>query len=156
MLERILDKEGFEERRLFGDTYQNTSNIAKVQQALGEIGYNPGKIDGKIGDKTRSAVKAFQKDYGLKVSGYVDKKTWVELNKTYEKELLPFEKISIKKIQTALKNAGFDPGPIDGKSGPKTKKAIKEFQELKGLTQDREIGPKAWEELREYLLRGGE
>ena len=154
LLERILDKEGFEEKRLLGDTYQYTSKIIKLQKTLREIGYNPGGIDGKMGDKTRSAVKVFQKDYGLKVSGCVDNKTWVELNKTYEKELLPFEKISIKKIQAALKNAGFDPGPIDGKSGPKTKKAIKEFQKSKGLTQDGEIGPKAWEELRKYLLEG--
>ncbi len=153
LLERILDKEGFEERRLFGDTYQYTSKIIKLQKALREIGHNPGRIDGKIGDKTRSAIKVFQKDYGLKVSGYVDKKTWVELNKAWEKEFLPFEKISIKKIQTALKNAGFDPGLIDGKAGSKTKKAVKEFQESKGLTQDGEIGHKAWEELRKYLLK---
>jgi peptidoglycan hydrolase-like protein with peptidoglycan-binding domain len=110
LLERILDREGFEERRLFGDSYQYTSKIIKLQRGLREIGYNLGVIDGKIGDKTRSAVKTFQKDYGLKVTGYVDKKTWVELNKAYEKEYLSFEKITIKKVQTALKNAGFDPG----------------------------------------------
>lgn len=153
LLERSLDKEGFEERRLFGNTYQHTSKITKLQMALAEIGYNPGGIDGKIGDKTRSAVKIFQKDYGLKVSGYVDKKTWVQLNKTYQKELLPFENISIKKIQTALENAGFDPGPIDGKSGPKTKRAIKEFRKSKDLTQDGEVDPKTWGELRKYLLQ---
>lgn len=33
-----------------------------------------------------------------------------------------------KKIQQALKNAGFDPGPIDGFFGPLTRAAIKRFQ----------------------------
>ena len=36
-------------------------------------------------------------------------------------------------IQKALKNAGYDPGPVDGSLGGKTVQAIKSYQRRKGL-----------------------
>jgi peptidoglycan hydrolase-like protein with peptidoglycan-binding domain len=39
----------------------------------------------------------------------------------------------IKKVQQALKDKGQDPGEIDGVMGPKTKEALKAFQEKEGL-----------------------
>jgi len=60
---------------------------------------------------------------------------------------------SSKDIQTALKNAGFYTGTIDGKIGPKTKKAIEEFQAAKGLKADGKVGPKTWAELAKYLAQ---
>lgn len=58
-----------------------------------------------------------------------------------------------KDIQRALKNAGFDIGAIDGKIGPKTKKAIEDFQRSKGLKVDGKVGPKTWAELEKYLIQ---
>jgi len=60
-------------------------------------------------------------------------------------------KPSPKDIQTALKNAGFYTGGIDGKIGPMTKKAIEDFQKAKGLQVDGKVGPKTWEVLSPYL-----
>lgn len=56
-----------------------------------------------------------------------------------------------KDIQTALKNASFYSGEVDGKIGPMTRKAIREFQTSKGLTADGKVGPKTWVELEKYL-----
>lgn len=58
-----------------------------------------------------------------------------------------------KDIQTALKNAGFYTGSIDGKIGPKTKSAIMEFQKAKALKADGKVGPKTWAELEKYLVQ---
>lgn len=58
-----------------------------------------------------------------------------------------------KDIQRALKNAGFDVGTIDGKIGPKTKKAIEDFQRSKGLKVDGKVGPMTWSELEKYLIQ---
>ncbi|MCX5686978.1 MAG: peptidoglycan-binding domain-containing protein [Candidatus Omnitrophica bacterium] len=58
-----------------------------------------------------------------------------------------------KDIQTALKNAGFYTGAIDGKIGPKTKSAILEFQKAKALKADGKVGPKTWAELEKYLVQ---
>ncbi len=54
-------------------------------------------------------------------------------------------------IQTALKNANFYTGAIDGQIGPTTKKAIKAFQEANNLQADGKIGPKTWAVLGKYL-----
>ncbi len=67
----------------------------------------------------------------------------------------PQEKITSrptpKKIQIALRNAGFYKGPIDGRIGPKTKKATREFQRANGLTPDGVVGKKTWRKLSKYL-----
>ena len=54
-------------------------------------------------------------------------------------------------IQSALKNAGFYTGEIDGKIGPKTKKAIEAFQKANNLKVDGRIGHKTWELLKTHL-----
>lgn len=56
-----------------------------------------------------------------------------------------------KDIQTALKNAGYDPGKIDGKIGPETTSAIKAFQKYNGLKDDGIVGQKTWNLLSKYL-----
>ncbi len=56
-----------------------------------------------------------------------------------------------QEIQTALANAGYYKGSIDGKVGPKTKKAIEEFQKANGLKADGKVGPKTWEALSQHL-----
>ncbi len=58
---------------------------------------------------------------------------------------------SVKEIQAALKNAGFYAGSIDGKLGPKSMKAVEEFQKANGLAVDGKVGPKTWAALSKYL-----
>ena len=60
------------------------------------------------------------------------------------------EKPSMQDIQQALKNADLYEGKIDGISGPKTRKAIEDFQSQKGLKADGKVGPKTWQKLKEY------
>jgi murein L,D-transpeptidase YcbB/YkuD len=60
-------------------------------------------------------------------------------------------KPSITEIQTALKNAGYYSGSIDGKKGPLTKKATEEFQKANGLEADGKVGPKTWAALSAHL-----
>jgi len=59
--------------------------------------------------------------------------------------------MSIIGVQKALKNAGFNPGPIDGKMGARTKAAIIEFQKANGLEPDGKVGPKTWARLQGFL-----
>ncbi|MFC1675215.1 peptidoglycan-binding protein, partial [Candidatus Omnitrophota bacterium] len=61
---------------------------------------------------------------------------------------------TVRKIQMALKSAGLYEGKIDGKRGPKTQKAIRDFQESLGLKVDGVVGPKTWEKLSGYLKVG--
>jgi len=58
---------------------------------------------------------------------------------------------TVHKIQTALKNAGYYTGLVDGKKGPMTKKAIEDFQRANNLGVDGKVGPKTWIVLSPYL-----
>ena len=49
---------------------------------------------------------------------------------------------SVREIQQALKDKGFDPGGIDGVWGRKTIAAVKQFQSEQHLTIDGIVGPK--------------
>ncbi|MBI3601974.1 MAG: peptidoglycan-binding protein [Candidatus Omnitrophica bacterium] len=59
--------------------------------------------------------------------------------------------VSVKNVQTALKNAGVYSGKIDGKAGSATKEAIIEFQQEHHLTADGVLGRKTWGLLKSYL-----
>jgi hypothetical protein len=50
----------------------------------------------------------------------------------------------VSQLQSDLKSEGFPPGPIDGIFGPKTLKAVCEFQQARGLSVDGIVGPLTW------------
>lgn len=52
----------------------------QIQRALKNAGFYNGPVDGKIGPKTKDAIKAFQKANGLKADGVVGKRTAEKLN----------------------------------------------------------------------------
>jgi peptidoglycan hydrolase-like protein with peptidoglycan-binding domain len=58
---------------------QAQPTVKDVQVALKNAGYDPGKIDGIMGPKTREAIMAFQKTHSLKLTGKADEATWALL-----------------------------------------------------------------------------
>lgn len=46
--------------------------VAMVQQRLRQRGYNPGTADGRAGPQTQMAIRAFQRDVGMKPDGEID------------------------------------------------------------------------------------
>ena len=60
-------------------------------------------------------------------------------------------RLSNKQVQKALKNAGYYTGPVDGRIGKKTRRAIKDFQKASGLAVDGIVGKETRTYLRKYL-----
>jgi type IV secretory pathway VirB10-like protein len=54
--------------------------VRLLQQALAELGYKPGRVDGKLGTKTRQALERFQRKAGLEPDGIAGPKTLRALN----------------------------------------------------------------------------
>ena len=54
---------------------------------------------------------------------------------------------TVRAAQQALKDKGFDPGPVDGINGPQTQAAVKSFQEKQNLDADGHLGPKTLDSL---------
>lgn len=61
------------------------------------------------------------------------------------------DKPTNEQIQQALKGAGLYDGPVDGKIGPKSKKAIRKFQIQNDLTVDGKVGRKTWSKMQPFL-----
>ncbi len=55
-------------------------DVYQIQKKLADLGYNPGQLDGIWGQKTKEAVKAFQRDNGLAASGEIDQATKAKLD----------------------------------------------------------------------------
>ncbi|MEO3789927.1 L,D-transpeptidase family protein [Nonomuraea sp. B10E15] len=53
--------------------------VTWMQERLTELGYRPGKVDGKYGGTTLAAVWAFQKVNGIKPTSTVARRTWEAL-----------------------------------------------------------------------------
>lgn len=58
---------------------------------------------------------------------------------------------TVKQMQIALLNAGYNPGPVDGRMGKQTKDAVKAFQKANNLTADGKVGKQTWALLRPHL-----
>lgn len=63
--------------------------------------------------------------------------------------------VTVKQLQLALREAGCNPGKIDGSMGPNTVTAIKTFQRNTGLTPDGVVGPKTWAMLQTVTHQAG-
>lgn len=160
-------KEAREEKEIFGFLDGYNHKIKEAQGYLMNAGFNPGPIDGKMQRNTRTVIKNFQKDNGLKITGFIDTETWKKLG-SYKNAVKVVEKGNkksdplryysstlegVKKLQQALENSGFDPGPIDGKIGSRTRKAIMDFQYAKGLSGNGTIDSKTLEALTKYFTK---
>ena len=60
-------------------------DVIELQTLLNELGYNL-DVDGKFGDKTKNAVKMFQRSKGLTEDGVVGEQTWDALKKSAGEE----------------------------------------------------------------------
>ncbi len=47
------------------------ATVSDLQLRLKTLGYDPGPADGQLGPKTRAAIRAYQRDAGLKADGMV-------------------------------------------------------------------------------------
>ena len=99
------------------------SEVKQLQKNLIGMGYLDGSADGVYGAKTKTAVKEFQKDFGLGADGAAGDATQFAVRS------------AIVRLQVELKAAGYAPGTADGKFGTKTQKALKSYQKDNGQPQ---------------------
>ena len=121
----------------------------EAQQRLVDAGFDPGPVDGLYGRRTRAGLEAFQRHVGLPVTGRVDAAT-SEALRTYDGAVPPAPTddgddedagvSSLREAQRALAAGPFDPGPIDGVYGTKTKNAIWSLEKLAGITMNGQWG----------------
>jgi len=126
--------------------------------------------DGIFGVDTETAVRAFQRAYGLREDGIAGRKTWDMILRAYSSVLdaLPSEYLSysslyypgyfiqkgasgkvVEQLQSFLRtiarhNSGIPMAETDGSYGVKTESAVSAVQRLAGIPVTGEVGPMTW------------
>ncbi|WP_226034741.1 C40 family peptidase [Aquibacillus saliphilus] len=133
---------------------EHNDSVRMLQHKLNQLSYFDKKIDGEFGVMTEYALKKLQYENDLKVTGQADNGTVTTLLRIErEKHLRPIKSISktyypgdkgedIKSIQDALHYFGYYKGELDGIYGPITDRALKSFQQDKGLEIEQEVNEK--------------
>jgi len=70
---------GLRSEIVYSQSYDKAT-VFKTQKKLQELGYNPGPLDGIWGNKTKNALKRFQHDKSLSITGKLDSITKEKLS----------------------------------------------------------------------------
>ena len=164
-LEDLLETSNSEIVQATGPSQPARSNSEKVrliQVRLKDVGFDPGSIDGRPGAKTTAALLRFQagcttlknlpaawnrnlgaegnpssRPAGEKSHATPAQSTGVEIASSTIAVNQSSGNEKIRQEQLRLRDAGFDPGPIDGILGPKTIAAMQRYQKSPRLKNSR-------------------
>lgn len=140
------------------------TGVADLQQRLDRLGYSVSDdIPGEYGDRTSAAVKAFQRDRGLRCDGVCGRHTWSSLveagyrlgDRLLYRRTPMLHGDDVAHLQAKLSALGFDPGRVDGIFGDQTASALADFQHNIGLAPDGICGPHTLAELDRLAPRPG-
>jgi lysozyme family protein len=118
-------------RTIVEEPAQPDDETLELQRTLNDLDYNL-PLTGIYDDATRAAVKTFQTKRGLKADGLAGPLTNAKLVEALRAKI-------VLEAQTKLASLGYNPGPLDGIMGKRTRSAIGSFQARSGLPQTGEL-----------------
>lgn len=113
-----------------------TAYTTELQQALADLGYLEGEVDGVYGPETVAAVEALQEANDLPQTGTLDKATAEALQAelaALDDAAATQETASTAALQQTLSLAGYWDGPVDGQWSDELTEALQEAQEDLGV-----------------------
>ncbi len=129
---------------------QRSREVRDVQRRLIALDHqiDPAELDGRFGESTLAAIRSFQEARGLVADGLVGDETWRELveaswdlgDRTLYLRAPPLRGDDVRVLQERLGALGFDVGRVDGIFGPRTARAVREFQDNYGIPSDAIVG----------------
>lgn len=132
------------------------ADVLNMQEYLQDLGYYAGALDGTFGASTYVALRAFQANNNLPVTGVADHSTLALL---YSGDGVPAQTYSVgastsretlrrddegadvQALQSRLYELGYYTGNMDGQYGASTAAAVSDFQRANGLSVDGTAGP---------------
>ena len=122
------------------------NDVRRLQRGLRDIGFDPGPADGIMGTRTKAVFVRLHTACTELAPLLENLNLSPAEGQSSVGKLAPAElpnREEMKKIQTQLRRAGFNPGPVDGVFGAKTQSALGQFQsgclmakEFEGLLED--------------------
>lgn len=125
--------------------------VRAAQKELRGHGYHAGPVDGIDGPRTRAAVRAYQRDAGLPVTGVADQALVDHLMFAQPKvtRFAEAETGVVLDVQRELAKRGYYLGPVDGLEGPITRRAVQAFLADAKVPVDQSITPRLRDAIRE-------
>jgi len=135
--------------------------IRSLQEELNAKGYGAGPVDGVTGARTRAAIRSYQRDAGLRVTGQPTKDLLDHMkfssDSTERREAPPpaaaettptGDRELVRSVQRELQVRGYYKGGIDGIVGPNTRAAVRAFQRDAGFDVTGTVDQRLLTELR--------
>lgn len=140
------------DRPNYGPLHRGTQGdpVRVAQCLLRATGHYRGDTGGSYGTETRAAMKAFQKERGLRATGRADDRTWTALLAAGPRPVLKrgSEGSDVRRVQRALTAALPGAVPVHGYFGPGTVNAVSRYQAHHGLRVTGVVTPGTWHALR--------
>jgi peptidoglycan hydrolase-like protein with peptidoglycan-binding domain len=130
-----------------------SSNVTSMQTSLASLGYYGGSMDGKYGSGTTTAVKNYQAAHGLRVTGTAGPAMQrmiyggTPASGSYSTLRAGDTGSDVRNLQYTLYELKFYDGQITGTYDEKTTNAIRDFQDVNGITIDGTAGPETLRKL---------
>jgi peptidoglycan hydrolase-like protein with peptidoglycan-binding domain len=130
---------------------EDSETIRAVQRELRHRGYGALVSDGVMRTVTRAAIMAYEHDQGLPLAGEASEALLKRVllgAPAHAEPITGARKVStaraaqvVRAVQVQLTARGYQPGPVDGRLGEDTVRAIREFEMDKGLAAKGRISP---------------
>ena len=153
--------------------------VKAVQRELSARGFDVGAADGKLNDKTRAAISAYESSEGLPPTGEASDELLhhILLGDSVKRSgatgsVTPHDDAparapakaeadsraeaadpSVKAVQQILADLGYAPGPVDGAMGAATTHAITAFQHDRKIRETGRISPELMRALKRVIGR---
>jgi peptidoglycan hydrolase-like protein with peptidoglycan-binding domain len=139
--------------------------VRAVQRELKARGFDVGAEDGRLSNKTKAAIAAYQKNHGLPVTGAATDQLLRHIllgdsaqpsaatGSVKESAGASKEESKVRAVQKVLADLGYAPGPADGALGEGTKRAILAFQKDRKIAATGRITPELLTELKRVTGR---
>jgi peptidoglycan hydrolase-like protein with peptidoglycan-binding domain len=115
-----------------------SATISEAQTELRQRGYTITAITGTANAETATAVRAYQADARLPITGDITSDLMQQL-RTAKADSGAIYRAQVKQVQAALNVAGYSAGPADGALGPKSRAAISRYQSDNNLGATGEV-----------------
>ncbi|EKV29468.1 hypothetical protein C882_0290 [Caenispirillum salinarum AK4] len=137
-LYRALERQGYLTARMASPPAidDEVARVREIERGLARAGYDPGTIDGRMDWETRSAIRALQRDAGLRATGEMDTRTLTALRDRAgrladEPRTTAGDTVNpalVEDVQLALKRRGYENLSITGELDARTRAAIRDVQ----------------------------
>ena len=147
--------------------------VTAIQRELAARGYASGPANGKLGEETRRAIAAFEKDHALPITGSPSDELLrrILLGEAAapaastgsvaatsgapgaKPNSTAIDESTVKQVQQILADLGYAPGAIDGTMGEETERALSAFQRDRKIAQNGRITPELLREIKRVTGR---